>query len=140
MISKSYLATFTLKYIWRIHLWIGFDQIQVNTNMIIIKLSLTSEVIELGSHKVKFVFKNPLFHRSFINLIKTKNESIWMLILWRYIFDEINYDIKGHFYALQMFCSLFTLRPSDLITTLTFVLNSQFLSLLEEIFKTYHPN
>ena len=34
----------------------------------------------------------------------------------------ILYDLKCHFYIIMKFCDFFTLRPFDLITTLTYVL------------------
>ena len=37
------------------------------------------------------------------------------------IFHKIKYDLRGHVYYMEKFYDLFTLRPSDLITTLTHV-------------------
>ena len=36
------------------------------------------------------------------------------------------YDLKCYFFVLEQFCDLFTLRPSDLITTFTYVLMDNF--------------
>ena len=37
------------------------------------------------------------------------------------LFYVIIYDLKYHFFVIEKFCDFFTLRPSDLITTLTYV-------------------
>ena len=44
-------------------------------------------------------------------------------------FHKIIYDLKFHFMLWRRFVFFFTLRPSDLITTLTYVLMDIFLSL-----------
>ena len=40
--------------------------------------------------------------------------------------EDTIYDLKCHFYVMEKFCDFFTLRPSDLITTLTNVLSTTF--------------
>ena len=46
----------------------------------------------------------------------------WMLILWRHTFS-----IKwSHIFDMKKYCDFFTLKPSDLITTLTCVLMTNF--------------
>ena len=45
---------------------------------------------------------------------------VWTLILWRLNF--FIYDLKFNFYVIEKFFDFFTLRPSDLNTTLTYVL------------------
>ena len=42
------------------------------------------------------------------------------------VFHKNKYDLKYHFYVMEKFCDLFTFRPSDLITTLTYVLMDKF--------------
>ena len=62
---------------------------------------------------------------------------LWMLtlrrskffIIWRMTSKVIKGNIwlmKCHFYVMEKFCDLFILRPSDLITTLTYVLMDNF--------------
>ena len=41
-------------------------------------------------------------------------------------FHEIIYDLKGHFYVIRSFVIFFTLQPSDLITTLSYILMDNF--------------
>ena len=48
-------------------------------------------------------------------------------------FHKIIYDLKCHFYVMEKFCDFFTLRPSDLITTLTYVLMDNFCPCLSRI-------
>ena len=42
------------------------------------------------------------------------------------IYFSIIYDLKRHFNLMEKFCDVFTLGPSDLITTLTYVLKDNF--------------
>ena len=36
------------------------------------------------------------------------------------------YDLKCHFYVMEKFCDFFTLSPSDLVTTLAYLLMDNF--------------
>ena len=47
-------------------------------------------------------------------------------IMKTYFFHQIIYDLKCHFYFIAKFCDFFTLRPYDLITTLSYVLMENF--------------
>ena len=38
----------------------------------------------------------------------------------------MKYDLKGHFYVIVRCCDFFPFRPSDLITTLTYILMNNF--------------
>ena len=42
-----------------------------------------------------------------------------------YYHEDTIYDLKCHFYIME-FCDFFTLRPADLIKTLTYVLMDNF--------------
>ena len=46
--------------------------------------------------------------------------------------------MKCHFYVMEKFCDFFTLRPSDFITTLTYVHMDNFCPCLFEIVKFYY--
>ena len=73
------------------------------------------------SYKTTLVAKIILAH-SFMDRFWWK--FVWMLISWRHnLFMKlfIN-ELKCHLYVMEKFCDIFTLRPSDLITTLTYVL------------------
>ena len=50
---------------------------------------------------------------------------VWMLISWIHnIFIKLYiYDLKYHFYVMERLCDIFTLGPSDLITTFVLVSN-----------------
>ena len=47
-------------------------------------------------------------------------------------FHKIIYDLKCHLYFMEKFYEVFTLGPSDLITTLTYVLLDNFCSCLSK--------
>ena len=49
-------------------------------------------------------------------------EILWMLILWRRKFFMALNMTSSHFNVIERFRDFFTFRPSDLITTLTYVL------------------
>ena len=47
-------------------------------------------------------------------------------IMKTHFFHNIIYDLKCHFNVMEKFCDLFTLRPSKLITSLTYVIMDNF--------------
>ena len=50
---------------------------------------------------------------------------VWMLISWwhNFFIKLYIYDLKYHFYVMERLCDIFTLGPSDLITTFVLVSN-----------------
>ena len=63
------------------------------------------------NHSSRFVY-GPILMKICMNANTIKTQ----------FFYEIIYELKCHFYVMEKFCDFFTLRPSDLITTLTYVL------------------
>ena len=52
-------------------------------------------------------------------------------------FNENFYDLKYHIYVMEKFSDFFTLWPSDLITTLTYVLMNNFCPCFHCIFRNF---
>ena len=86
---------------------------------------MTSKVIEAHkrSQKVTSLLKKSHLLRYIFCLKSNLIRIIYMNVKMQ-IFYTIKYNLNGHFFAMERFFTFF--EPSNLITTMTYVLNDNF--------------